>query len=193
MDADTLKSLGAALAKAGAPILGTALGGPIGGALAGTIIGALADALGTDATPEAVQAKIDADPAAAGAVVARVEAAQSDAIRELELRLADTANARAAQIEYVRADSATQWAPVVVTVIVLIGFSLISWIAMHATPGSGEREVTLFLLGAWLSLATAAVNFWLGSSSASKAKDVTLAALTASRAPIAKSNAADRK
>lgn len=179
MSPDTLKSLAAALAKSGAPILGGALGGPAGAAIAGVVIGALSDALGVEPTPEAVQAKIEADTGAA-VVVQRVEAAQSDAIRDLELRLADTANARAAQIEYVRADSPTQWAPVIVTAIVLTGFAVLSWLAMRAAPGSSERDVVLFLLGAWLSLATASVNFWLGSSAASKSKDATLATLARS-------------
>lgn len=73
MNADPLKSLAATLAKAGAPILGTALGGPAGGAIAGAVIGALADALGTDPTPEAVAAKVESDPQAAASAVRTVE------------------------------------------------------------------------------------------------------------------------
>lgn len=182
MTPDILKTLAGTLAKAGAPIIGGAIGGPAGAAIAGVVVGALADALGVEPTPEAVQAKIDADPVAAGPVVARVEAGQASAIRELELRLSDTANARAAQVEYVRADSATQWAPVMVTAIVLGGFAAFSWIAMRAAPGSTEREVVMWLLGSWQTLAGMAVAFWLGSSSASKSKEQTIAALTASRA-----------
>lgn len=181
MKSDTLQSLAATLAKAGAPIIGGAIAGPAGATIAGVIVGALADALGVEATPEAVTAKIEADPVASVPVVARVEAGQASAIRELETRLADTANARAAQIEYVKADSPTQWAPVVVTIIVLTGFALFSWVAMRAPPGTQESQVTLYLLGAWQTLAGMAVAFWLGSSSASKGKEQTIAALMATR------------
>jgi len=43
----------------------------------------------------------------------------------------------------------------------------------------------LFLLGAWLSLATGAVNFWLGSSQGSKDKDSALALVASRPAPAA--------
>jgi len=181
MNPDILKNLASTLARAGAPIIGGAIGGPAGATIAGVVIGALADALGTAPTPEAVQAKIEADPQAAAQVVARVEARQAEAVRELELRLADTANARAAQVEYVKADSPTQWAPVVVTAIVLGAFAIFSWIGMKAQPGTTEREVVMWLLGSWQTLAGMAVAFWLGSSSASKGKEQTIAALMASR------------
>lgn len=56
-------SLGGALARAGAPIVGQALGGPLGGLIGDAVGGVLADALGTDATPEAVGRAIETTPA----------------------------------------------------------------------------------------------------------------------------------
>jgi len=61
------------------------------------VIGALAEALGTDATPEAVAAKVEADPAAAAKTVQTVEASQGDVIAAIhaetarQLALAETA------------------------------------------------------------------------------------------------------
>jgi hypothetical protein len=106
MTPDALKSLAGALAKAGAPILSGALttaagalGGPAGawmGAGVSAVIGALADALGTAPTPEAVAAKVEADPAAATQAAQQVEASQGGVIAAIhaetarQLALAET-------------------------------------------------------------------------------------------------------
>lgn len=176
-------SLATTLAKAGAPILGGAIGGPAGSALAGVIIGALADALGTDATPAAVEAAVRNDPEAP-AKVAAVEAAKAPAVMdEINARLADVQDARAMQISAVSAGSNIMWSPTIVSAVVLAGFCLVSYLAFHAKGGTAERDIVLFLLGAWLSLATSVVSFWLGSSSSSKGKDESIAQLTRAAPP----------
>jgi hypothetical protein len=80
MTIDALKSLAATLARAGAPIIGGAIAGPAGASIAGAVVGALAEALGVEPTPEAVAAKIEADPAAAAPAVALVEREQAGQI-----------------------------------------------------------------------------------------------------------------
>lgn len=57
------KDLAGTLAKAGAPIIGSALGGPLGGMIGGAIGNVVADALGTDPTPDAVNTAINSTPA----------------------------------------------------------------------------------------------------------------------------------
>ena len=180
-----------ALLKAGAPLVGgllqtaaTAAGGPVAGAAAGLVIGALAEALGLPAGSKAqeVAAAMKADPAAAAVAAARVEAVHGEASADLAAKLADVQDARSMQEVLVTSGSGIQWSPTIVSIIVLVGFSMMSYLAIKAVPGSSEREVILFLLGAWLSLATSSVNFWLGSSSSSKGKDETLA--TMSRAAV---------
>lgn len=76
-----------ALAKVGAPMLGTVIGGPVG-TLAGAAIGALADALGTKPTAEAVKEAI-AKPEAA-AIVKQVEESRGAGLLELMQKEADT-------------------------------------------------------------------------------------------------------
>jgi hypothetical protein len=61
--------------------------------------------------------------------------------------------------------------PVVVTVIVLAGFAVISFMAMKPELAGVKESVVLYLLGAWQSMAAAAVAYWIGSSAGSKAKD----------------------
>lgn len=67
-------------------------------------------------------------------------------------------------------------APIIVTVIVLLGFSAISFLAMKPELSGVKESVVLYLLGAWQSLATAAVVYWLGSSNSSAKKDETIQA-----------------
>lgn len=68
--------------------------------------------------------------------------------------------------------------PVIVTVIVLAGFSLISFLAMKPEYAGVKESVVLYLLGAWQSMAAAAVAYWIGSSAGSKNKDDAIKALT---------------
>ena len=98
----------AALAKAGAPMLGTVIGGPVG-TLAGAAIGALADAFGTKATPEAVKEAIETRPDAA-AIVQRVEAEKAPALNaDLEAIMRDRQGARDQTIALVDKGSPIAW------------------------------------------------------------------------------------
>ncbi len=175
MDASTLSALTGALKQVGGTILGGLIGGPAGAAIAPVIIGALADALGADKTPEAVTKAITDNPDLAGPVVQRVEANQAAAFRELELRLSDVQNARAQTIQLVQAGSAMAWGAPVVSVIILTGFIGLSFLAMKPESAGIRADVALYLLGAWQSLATAVVVYWVGSSAGSAAKDQRLA------------------
>lgn len=182
------------LLRAGAPIIGgalqtaaTAAGGPAAGAVAGMVIGALKDALGLppDAPVAEVARKMEAEPEVASAVAQRVEAQQGPAVSELQARLTDIADARDMQTELVTAGSGIAWSPLVVSVGVLAGFIVMSFLAINATPNSAQREIILFLLGSWQALAGMAVTFWLGSSAGSKDKDAALSALMRSPPPPA--------
>ena len=62
-------------------------------------------------------------------------------------------------------------APVVITIIVLSGFAGISFLAMKPDLAGVKESVVLYLLGAWQSMAAAAVAYWLGSSNSSAKKD----------------------
>lgn len=66
-------------------------------------------------------------------------------------------------------------APIVITVIVLGGFGGISFLAMKPELAGVDKSVVLYLLGAWQSMAAAAVAYWLGSSNSSAKKDEAIA------------------
>lgn len=67
-----------------------------------------------------------------------------------------------------------QIAPVIISVIVLAGFSIVSFLAMKPELAGVRESVVLFLLGAWSTLAAGVVSYWVGSSASSKAKDTTI-------------------
>lgn len=69
-------------------------------------------------------------------------------------------------------------APVIITIIVLAGFSAVSFMALKPQAVGVEKDVVLYLLGAWQSMAAAAVAYWIGSSAGSKQKDDTIKAIT---------------
>lgn len=170
-------SILATLVKPFAPVIGGLLGGPVGAAA----LGALAAAFGTDATPEAVAEAVKADPDTARDVLADVEAKQGAALTELQARLADVKDARAQTIALAEAGSTIAWGAPVVSVLVMVGFCILSYLAINATQAA-NRDVVLFLLGAWQGLATVVVGYWVGSSASSKAKDTTIANMTADAA-----------
>jgi len=68
-----------------------------------------------------------------------------------------------------------QVAPVIISVIVLAGFGVVSFLAMKPELAGVKESVVLFLLGAWSTLAAGAVSYWLGSSNSSSKKDETIA------------------
>lgn len=101
--------LGINIARAGAPVLGTALGGPLGGMIAGGAVDILAKALGVDATPEAVNnAVVNGDPAAVNAALSAADAeaqAKWPAIAQIAQAMAEVDKENIAQVnETIRAE-----------------------------------------------------------------------------------------
>lgn len=175
-----MKELIAALTKAGAPILGTIIGGPVG-TIAGAAIGALAEALGTPATPEAVKEAIETRPDAA-AVVRQVEAERAPALNaDLEAILRDRQAARDQTMALVDKGSPMAWGAAIVSLIVVCGFVALSLLAMKPEAAGVRSDVVLYLLGAWQSLATSVIAYWVGSSAGSATKDAALKQIAAKR------------
>ena len=86
------KDLAGPLVSVGAKLLGGLVAGPPGAVVGGMI----ADALGADATPEAVKAAIEADPSAAAARIAVLEA---DNKREFQKLILEAETAMLAQTD----------------------------------------------------------------------------------------------
>ena len=67
-----------------------------------------------------------------------------------------------------------QTAPVIISIIVLAGFGMFSFLAMKPELAGIKESVVLFLLGAWSTMAAGVVNYWVGSSAGSSKKDETI-------------------
>jgi len=65
-------------------------------------------------------------------------------------------------------------APVIISVFVLVGFAVVSFLAMKPELAGVRESVVLFLLGSWSTMAAGVVAYWVGSSSSSKQKDETI-------------------
>lgn len=169
-----------ALVKAGAPILGTVIGGPVG-TLAGAAIGALAEALGTPATPEAVKQAIETKPGAVE-IVKQVEAEKAPSLNaDLEAIIRDRQAARNQTMALVEKGSPMAWGAAVVSLIVVCGFVVLSLLAMKPEAAGVRSDVVLYLLGAWQSLATSVIAYWVGSSAGSATKDAALKQIASSK------------
>ena len=73
----------------------------------------------------------------------------------------------------------------VVSVMVLIGFMVLTFMAIKPeSVGIADKSVLLFLLGAWQSLATAVVSYWIGSSSGSVDKSNQMVQMTQPPKPV---------
>jgi Kef-type K+ transport system membrane component KefB len=72
-------------------------------------------------------------------------------------------------------ENKAQIAPIIVSVIILVGFGGISLLAMKpGLIGDANQNVVLMLVGQWSTLSGLAAGYWLGSSASSKAKDNTI-------------------
>lgn len=163
-----------------APTIGGLLGGLIpfpGGAILGKVAGqVVAEALGVPPTPDAVHAAIaNGDPTTVNAALAAADAKMQAEVDKFKAQLEDVQDARRVGLEYAKADSKIQWAPTIVSVIVAVGFCLFSYIAI-VRPAGADRDVTMYLLGAWNSAFVTMLSYWLGSSAGSARKDDVIAA-----------------
>lgn len=173
-----------------APTIGGLLGGLIpfpGGAILGTVAGkVLAEALGVPPTPEAVNTAITTgDPATVNAALSAADAKMQAEVDRFKAQLEDVQDARATTVQYVKSGSNLSLGAVVVSVIVMVGFVAISFMAMKPDLAGVDHSVVLYLLGAWQGLATAAVTFWIGSSAGSVDKSDQIAAMAGTAANVA--------
>ncbi len=172
------------LIASSAPTIGGLLGGLIpfpGGSILGTLAGkVLAEALGVPPTPEAVSTAITTgDPTAVNAALSEAEAKMNAEVEKHRADLASVADARSTNLELFKAGSKISYAPMVVSGVVLVGFLVLSFIAMRPDLAGVRTDVTLYLLGAWSSFAGAVVTYWLGSSAGSTDKSAQIERMAA--------------
>lgn len=176
-------AIGPLVAQA-APTIGGLLGGLIpfpGGAILGQVAGKIIAAqFGVAPTPEAVHEAItNGEPSAVQAALTEAEAKMQAEVEKFKAQMEDVQDARATQVALVNAGSSMSWGPVVLSVLIILGFigCLFSLMLVKISFSETSGQAFLILTGI-LSQAFAQVcGFWLGSSSGSADKSAQIAAL----------------
>ncbi len=163
--------VGKVVAKA-APVLGAVLGGPVG-AVAGAAGALLGSVLGVDSDPEAVT-KALADPE----TLVKIKQIESDERQrllewqstQLNAELENVKSAREREVALAQAGHGASWATSIVSCIVTVGF----FVMLYLVISGGKAELGdagLMLLGTLATGFGAVINYYLGSSIGSAAKD----------------------
>src|SRR5262249_37256997 len=90
---------------------------------------------------------------------------------ELQANLESTAGARSNLLELAKIQSPISWAPPVVSVVVTLGFFIILAALLRDTNNNNALQLINITVGALVAAFSTVVNFWLGSSQGSRAKD----------------------
>lgn len=164
--------VGKAIAGA-APVLGSILGGPVG-AVVGAAGSLVASALGCEASPDAVQAALKANPEYALKLKDLEIQEQAQILRwqseQLQAALSDRMSARERETELAKTGHGAAWATSIVSIIVTVGFFAMLWAVLDG--GRSELgDAGLMLLGTLSSAFGAVVQYYLGSSLGSASKD----------------------
>lgn len=164
------------------PELGKWIAGDTGGKVAAAAADVVRAVTGTDdpaAAAEAVQAMPPEQVAQLRIRLAEIARQQEQDARTAELEawkatLADVQSARSQTVDLARAGSRVQWAPVLVSMVVLLAFALMAGAILFKAVPPENREAAMLMLGSLSSYAGAAVAYWLGSSAGSAAKNALL-------------------
>ena len=165
------------LALSIAPELARWLFGDKAEATAAAVTAAISQVTGTPDSA-AAQAVLSRDPQAAATLrveLARIAAAAETSARDADLaslqaELRDVADARAQTVALVQAHSAVQWAPAIVSLVVLGTFGVVMWATLTRVLPDGSQTVVNLLLGTLAAMASSVVAYWVGSSAGSAAK-----------------------
>jgi hypothetical protein len=165
------------LALSLAPEIGKWLFGSAGEKTASAVAAVVQQVTGTSDDAVAQQA-INSNPQLAAQLrlqLAQLAAEQEQSARQADLdqlaaRLKDVADARAQTVDLARAGSAVQWAPAIVSFVVLTTFGVVMYAALTHSLPQGSETILNMLLGTLAAMATSTVGYWVGSSAGSAQK-----------------------
>jgi hypothetical protein len=182
-----------------APEIARWIGGGQAGAVTSAVTSAVQSITGTQ-DPEAAAAAIAADPAKAAElrvqlakIAADAETAQRQAdLDALKAQFADDASKRQAELDSLKASisdigsardeslsfakigSPLAWGAPVLSIVIVLAFGIMLYVVCINGVESGSQSIANVLLGTLAAMATQVANFWLGSSSGSQKKDISL-------------------
>ncbi|WP_335900106.1 hypothetical protein [Shewanella algae] len=154
------------------------LGGPVG--LAVSIGSQIAGAIGSDNSPEAVAAKLKADPDAA-LKLQQWAHEEREQIRQahIELQKLDLEQYKAelTDRQQARTQHKDHWMPSTLTMSLLGIFAMVLGALFYGAPPEGSRDLIVYLVGNLFTLVAAAVTYWVSSTKESTEKDKLLGKL----------------
>lgn len=121
---------------------------------------------------QTILSKLDSDPKLAEQFKAKLEAETAT----LRMQIEDTQDARATTVKLAETGSSISWGAPVISVIVTVGFLAILTLLVVRPLGLDTIQVTVLnvLLGYLGAGFQQTVNYWLGSSAGSAAKDAAI-------------------
>jgi hypothetical protein len=140
--------------------------------------------------PDAVRKAVQTDPAKAEeairalgldpALVATLGGVEALELARERIAAEDRAGARAQTMALATAGSPIAWgAPVISTLVVAVFLAMVAALLFRTIPDTAVRNI---LLGTLAAAFVQVVNYWLGSSAGSEAKDTTIRAIAENRA-----------
>jgi hypothetical protein len=137
------------------------------------------------ADPDAAEAALARDPAAAAQlrvqlaqIAAQLEAQQdAAALDAMKASLADLAGARQQTVALAAQRSAIAYGAPITSVVVLVTFGVVMGLALTEKMPPGSETILNMLLGTLAAMATSVVSYWVGSSAGSARKEERLAQL----------------
>jgi hypothetical protein len=161
-----------------APEIGKWLFGDTGEKTAAAVAQVVQSVTGTT-DDQVAQQSINSNPQLAAQLrvqLAQIAAQQEQAARQADIdrmtaQLKDVADARSQTVALAQAKSAVQWAPVIVSFVVLATFGVVMWCALSRTLPAGSETILNMLLGTLAAMATSTVSYWVGSSAGSAQKN----------------------
>lgn len=153
----------------GAPLIGSLIGGPAGGAVASMV----ASALGVEDTPSAIEAALKGDPDAM-VKLKELELTHKTKLEELNLedtriRLADTQDARAAEVARMNAGGSNKFMYSLACLVVTSFLAVVFTVLFVQIPEQSEKIVYL-MLGILGSEFGSIMRYFFGSSKGSSDK-----------------------
>lgn len=156
-----------------APLIGSLVGGPAGGAL-GTLI---SGALGVEDSPDAVEAALKGNPEALAKIKALEITHKTElekmALEDTRVRLADTQDARRAEIERTKAGGSNKFMYTLATIVVAGFFGVVATLFFADVP-KGSENVLYILVGTLAAEFGSIMRYFFGSSKGSSDKTAML-------------------
>lgn len=168
-----------------APTVASWLMGDKTGQAVEKITGIAQEVLGTT-DANGIERAIASDPNLAMQFRTMLIQAEADARRlqfeELREELQDRQSARNQTVELAKAGSPIAWGAVVISTIVMAGFSVMLWLVIKQEVPASQRELVMYMLSALQTMATGVVGYWVGSSSGSAQKTAALESIVKTKA-----------